>query len=533
MLHVGTVVGAFVVVRAVLFASGLRFQANPAGQIHLLDLGELRADPFLAFTANHIQPPLFNFFVGSVSRWSPFGTGISFQVLYFVMGLVTVVVLWVLLVDLGARRWAATVAAVGVGWSPLAIRNEAVLTYETPTAMIVVLSVWTFVRYVRCPGTLRLALFVSTLVVGVWTRTTLNPIWFVGALVLVVLAPPRNRRVPWGRVATVVGVAVVLAVLPALHNQVRFHSPGYSSFAGMNLSRSTVLQLPRSELDRLVDEGRLSPAAKIVPYSPYADYEAVFGPCEADTGLPVLDDVVKATSGDRNMNAECYLPAYHRARSDAFAALRADPGAYARAVLASGLVYERWDVHAADPGNAAWRRWVSITTPTMIPVDLRYTPLGSDAQPYAVSVTALVDVNRFSLTIAAALILSIALGVRSLVRIRRATADAADWARLYLAYTVACVSAVSVLFDSFENARFREPLDPVLLGPLYVFVLEGVNGLVGAVRSRREAAGSAGDRRGPSRRRVSPTPRVTHASTATKKGPSTIGSIASRNRAFS
>lgn len=487
-LHWAVVVGAFLAVRVAMVANGLRFQDDPAGQIHLLDLTELRADPFLAFTDLHIQPPLFNFFVGAVLRWSPFPAAVSFQVLYLAMGLITVLVLRALLVDLGARAWSATIATVAVALSPLAIRNEAVLTYETPTTMILVLSVFTFLGYVRRPGVLRLVLFTTTLVVGVLTRTTLNPLWFLGAVVLVVLARPPGRA--WRPVAATITVAVVLVALPAVHNQIRFDTLGYSSFVGMNLSRATVLQLPRVERDRLIADGELSPAAAVVPYSFYDEYADLFGPCRAHTGSPVLDDVVKASSGDRNMNAECYLPAYRQARSDAVAALRADPGAYLRAVAASALVYPRWDVHAADPGNGLWRTWVRVYAPLTLPVPIAYTPLGADAQPYAKQVTDLVEVNRFSLTVAFGLVLAVVYGIRALVRIRRGRATPAEWARVYIAFTVVCITAVSVLFDSFENARFREPLDPLLLGPVYVLVIDGVRRLLAAFGSHRRSAAS-------------------------------------------
>lgn len=491
--QLAVIVGAFLGIRGVLFAGGLRFDANPVGQIHLLDLGQLHADPFLAFTSMHIQPPLFNFFIGGVLAWSPLPSGISFQLLYLAMGLTTVLALWRLLLGLGARLSIATAATVIVACSPLMIRNEAVLTYETPTTTIVVLSAWTFLRYVRRPWTSALAVFACTLVVGVLTRTTLNPIWFLGAVVLVVLARPPGRA--WRPVAAVVAGAVVLVAIPAVHNQVRFDTLGYSSFVGMNLSRTTVMQLPRDRLDELIARGDLSPAAAVLPYSTYDDYVDIVGACEAASGSPVLDDVTKATSGDRNLNATCYLPVYRLARHDAVAALRADPAVYARAVAASVLIYQRWDVHAAEPDAAVWGWWSAIYAPLAVPVPLRWSPLGPDSLPAARAVTEMADKNRLSLTVAVGLALAVGYGIVGLARIRRRRDDPVAWTRVYIAFTVVCVSAVAVLFDTFENARFREPLDPLLLGPLWVLVLEGLGR--GWARMRR--------RRGRGSRHVGPT----------------------------
>ncbi len=485
-LHLATVVGGFLLVRVVLFIGGLHFTTSSRGQIHLLDLGVLRADPFVAFTDLHIQPPLFNFFVGSVLRWSPFPAGISFQVLYLAMGLVTVVALYALLLALGARGWIATVATVLVAWSPLAIRNEVSLTYETPTSMILVVSALALCRYLGRPSTLRLALFAATLVAGILTRTTLNPIWFLGAIVLVVLARPVGRA--WRPTVAVIGIAVALAAAPAVHNTVRFDSPGYSSFLGMNLFRATVLQLPEATRDRMIDDGRLSRAALVRPYGFYDDYADVFGRCDPRTGSPALDDVVKETSGDRNLNSVCYLRVHRNARAEAFAALRTDPGAYARSVVGSAVSFVRWDLHTANPYNDWWRRWeVGLYAPLTVPVPVPSIMPSGDVQPYTEKMLGLVQLNRVSLTVTFGVVLALVYGIRSLLRIRRRNADGADWTRLYIAWTVVSIATVGILFDVFENARFREPLDPLLLGPVYVLGLEGVRRVVVTLRSRRSS----------------------------------------------
>jgi hypothetical protein len=481
--HLALVVGVFVASRAVFIAGGLRFRANPPGQIHLLDLHELRADPFLAFTSLHIQPPLFNFFVGSVLRWSPFPAGISFQVLYLVAGLATVLCVWSLLGNLGAKPWVATTATILVTLDPLLIRDESALTYETLVALLLALTVWSADRYFRRPDLGRLVALLTVLVVGVLTRTTLNPIWLVGALVVVVVVrPPRVRR--RAAVAAFV-VALACVAAPLVHNKTRFDTLGFSSFAGMNLERITVLQLPQHRLDELIREKKVSPAAAVLPYEPYADYAEFYPPCDPATGEAVLDEFTKASNGRANLNNICYLPAYRQSLRDAAAVIRNDPGVYAQAVGVSTQLYLSWGTHFVDPDSQLWHDWEAIYRPLMLPVPVHHAFGHGDAQPYTAVIGGMTQVLRLSLTVALAWLLVVAQGIRATVALLRRRDDDSSRTRVFTGFLVLAVSLASVTVDTFENARFREPLDPLLLGLLAMWVLERVDRVVTHSRPQR------------------------------------------------
>lgn len=463
----------FVVSRAIFIASGLHFRADPPGQIHLLDLDQLGADPFLAFTDLHIQPPLFNFFVGSVLRWSPFPAGISFQVLYLAVGLATVLGLWSLLRSLGARARVATAATVVVALDPLLIRDESALTYETLVAGILVGVVWAGDRYFRRPDGGRFVALLVFLVLGVLTRTTLHPVWFAGALVVaLVLRRPRMPR--WRAVAAVV-VAVACLAAPLIHNRVRHDTIGFSSFTGMNLERITVLQLPQDRLDELIAEERVSPAAAIVPYSHYDRFARFYPRCDPDTGVPVLDDFTKASNRRPNLNNVCYLPVYRQSLRDAAAVIRNEPGVYARAVGVASLLYVSWGTHFIDPDSELWHDWERLFRPLTLPVSVHYSFGHGDPQPYTEIVAAMTQLLDVSLTIVVALILVLVQGVRGAWRLVRGRGNDTARTAVFLGYTVVAVTAVSVTVDTFENARFREPLDPLLLGLLVMCVLRWVD----------------------------------------------------------
>ena len=481
-VHLTVVVAAFIVARLVFVIGGLRFRADPAGQIHLLSLDALRADPFLAFTSLHIQPPLFNFFVGAVLRWSPFPAGISFQILYLGAGLVTVVALWSLLRNLGAVPWMATVAAVLVAWDPFLMRDETILTYETPVAMIIMLTALAADRYFRRPDLLRLVAFAALLVVGVLTRTTLNPLWFVAAfaVVLILRRPRASRRAT----VAVIAVATIVVAAPIVHDAVSFKTVGLSSYAGMNLSRISVVQLPRARLDQLIEQGRLSPAARVAPYSAYSAYAPYFGACHADRGTPVLDDTTKSSNGRPNLNSVCYLPVYRRAMRDSLHAIRSDPGTYAHSVGVAALIYSSTDSHFAEPDSALWHRWETVYAAIRLPMRVHYSFGRGDPQLYVRGIGPLVQSDRLSITILLAFAVSFGYGVRGLLRAVRHRLRPADRTRIFIAFMVLAITVVSVMLDTFENARFRAPLDPLLLGPLYVVVLTCGRAAARAIRRR-------------------------------------------------
>ncbi len=487
LTHLGIVAGLFLASRIAMAASGVYFRGEVKGD-QLLDAKQLAADPFLAFTSNNIQPPLWNFFVGGVLRWSPFPPGISFQLLFVATSLVTVLCLWELLRGIGARRWVATVATTLVGFSPLMILNDRILHYEAFETTVLTVSALTFLRYVRQPSRWRLAVFGSVIVVGVLTRTTLHPLWFVGALVIALLCrPPRGW---WPSAAGVVAVLVLLIAIPMAHRAVAYDTVGFSSFWGANLRRITTMQLPEHELRRLIRNGTLSPISQSL--GPYRDYAKYLPPCKSATGRPVLDDIRKS-DGDSNFNARCMLPVYEAQEKDAFASIRADPGSYISAVGRSAIIYVSW------PGVKRNYGLLKSFDAAYAPLALRIritTPERSDPQLATAANT--VPYHRVSITIIIALLLSLWLGLRGIWRFVRGRAATLDFVRIFIGFTVASVTAVGVTMDTFENARFREPLDPLLLGPLFVLVLEFVAVRVTRFREQRVArlgTGSSSDHR--------------------------------------
>lgn len=472
MWHLGIVIVGFFVLRVVLWIDGLRFQDRLIGQLQLIDEPLLRDDPFRAFTSLHIQPPLWNFLVGSVRAWSPFPDAITFQVLWTAASLATATMLWKILTGSGARSWQATVATVLVASSPIVIQNESMLRYETPVTLLVTGSVYAFMRFVAMPSPGRLCVFGGVVLAGVLTRSLLQPLWMVGGLVLALVLVRRRGSVT-SRHVLVALVPIVLVAGDLVFLHARFGTVGYSSYLGENLERIAVTTLPAGQLRRLQADGTLSESASIKPYSPYSVYAESLGPCRSDSRDPALSDVTKST-GEPNLNALCFVPVYRQAMRDSVAAIRADPGNYVGAVGQAAIAFAGRAGIDVPPDTTAFRILNDAYTPLFLPLHVGYRFGGDDPQPVAGFLRA--GMSRFPLLLTAAVAIVFALGraAVSTVRLLRKELESgdSDLLRLWIGFTVLSVTVVGIGFDFYENARFREALDPLLFGPLFVAVGE-------------------------------------------------------------
>src|SRR6185437_13942463 len=88
---------------------------------------------------------------------------------------------------------------------------------------------------------------------AIYTRQVFQLPWLALLVVLLALASRRPKAV-----LRAAAVPLVLVVLLYAKNAVLFGVPTTSSWFGMNMARITLNVAPRSELQRLVAEGRLS-----------------------------------------------------------------------------------------------------------------------------------------------------------------------------------------------------------------------------------------------------------------------------------
>jgi hypothetical protein len=425
---------------------------------HLLEARELAARPFAPLWDVHTSPPLFSTAVAVLLRWSPLPEDQTFRLAFTVGGVFAAVALCEVLRAVGCRWWIAALTAVVALSKPAHISAELYVSHEAFVTPMVVGLLWAVAAYARRPSLGRYGVVLTAATLLTLTRALFHPLWLV--LVIVAVAVMRRPPVDLRRVAAVGALPLVLVVALMAKNEVRFGTFSLSSWAGMNWSRAAVYPLGHERVERMIAAGELSPQARVMWFSPYEDYERLHGPCDAHFGTSALDAPVKAESDAgvpaANYNAACFVPVYEQALEDSVAAVRHAPGIYARTVGASTLMYltdtRRGEDLGALEGTTGdtlnrvhdvinLERYVRVWYPNVY-------PLRTDVQ----------------LTSILGIVVVLVAGARAVRRRRRGTATDGDVVVVVAALTVAFVTVVGVGFDAFENGRFREPLDPLLLG---------------------------------------------------------------------
>jgi hypothetical protein len=309
----------------------------------------------------------------------------------------------------------------------------------------------------------------------VLTRAQFHPLWLAGlvAIVVAVRPPPGGRRT----VALVAAVPFVLIGGLMVKNEVRFGSFSLSSWSGMNLTRVAVAPLDADRREELTRDGDLSPLASLPPFASYETYAPYVPECDSDFGTPVLDDPDKGDavpgSANPNFNAACYVPVFRQAQEDASSAIRHAPGTYVRSVGANVVVYLS-DTPPAQRYGALEGR---LAAPLETVHDVLWLEVSREARyPNGFVMPADVHVTwvlGFTVVLVA--------GARAVRARVRGAKGPRELVVLAVVWTVVYVTVISVVFDAFENGRFRAPLDPLVMGVLL--------GLVGELAARAAPVG--------------------------------------------
>jgi hypothetical protein len=427
-------------------------------QWQLLPLDILRDDPVGSVWHLHAQPPLWNLLVGVLARWSPLSLALSVQVVMLASGCVVAWCIAGVLRSFGLRPGPSLVVTALATLNSTVLLNAFRPQYELPVAAMLAALVW---LATRSPGTRsRVVLLSSSAVMTalVLTRSLYHPVLIPVVLLLLwhVHRPHLDRRA----VLVAAAIPVVLVGGWMVKNQVLFDRATLASWDGMNLLRSVAPALSDDARAGLRADGSITlPDGSFLPL---ADYEASVGSCTPSHGHDAVvvpsrpfrtdDDAVAAVEEITNFNHECFLPVYDTARSDALAMIRAEPDRW--------LLARAWSVN----------NWIELPMPPTS------SPLSTAVRKLSTVVLVGVDhpglppswpefwVNHWTwtLTIPLASLLVVVAAVRRLRRLRSAPTPAAAGlvlAALLLVWTF----AVGVTFELGEQARFRVPVDPLVL----------------------------------------------------------------------
>ncbi len=283
---------------AMLYALGVRMDTTPLGVfMQYADPELLKTHLLQTCWYLHIQPPLFNLFLGIILKGFPNSYGLAFNVVYLLLGFGLYVTVVYLQTRLGVSRFLATLIATVFMASPTFILYEHLLAYTFPCAALLALSALLLDGYLR-DGFARTGwLFFSVLVLLGGIRATYHLVYFamVAVFVLIVVRPPR-RKVLW----MILIPALVLTSFYA-KNYALFGEFTTCSFAGKNLWIKTIGNLRWDDKTRLVEEGRLSPVSLVNRFEAVSSYPEEFQHVKGFEGVPVLREETKST-GEINYN---------------------------------------------------------------------------------------------------------------------------------------------------------------------------------------------------------------------------------------
>ncbi len=474
-----------VVSRTVFWHLGIRLDRSSLTWFwQYLDVHELRTNLWESLWYQHSQPPLFNLFLGLVSKLPDGWQANTFRAAYLGFGAAWATGIAVLLVRLGVRPWLTLGITTLAVWSPASVLYENWLFYTYPVSVLLLWSVVAFERLVRRPGAGAALAFAGCAAAAVLTRSALHPVWL---LVSLAVAARCARDVPRALRGAALPLAIVALLL--VKNLVLFDTFGFTSWFGMNLAKVATEPVPYEVRRELVDEGRVSPLALVRPFSPLERYPAGFRATTAK-GPPVLAAPKKST-GSTNYNHAAYIGISRQYGRDARVLLQEYPEAWLGGVGRAWLLYllpptEYWEL-AGNRRQIEWLVWWYEAYVYGVPDAFSEADvlLVDRTDPHYLA-------RRAGYLWAALLLLGLALGGRSLGRLLRGRERPSprDAVAGLAALTLGYLLLVGNLLEVGENNRFRmlgEPLAWVLVGG----ALEQALGWARARRAARSGVGRA------------------------------------------
>jgi hypothetical protein len=443
--------------RVVFYLVGVRFDDTPLyGFMQFVDAPRLRDDLADSLFYLHMQPPLFNAFLGAVLKLAPSEAERDvFWGCFVAFGVALHVSLYALVRVMGTGRVSAAAGALLFSVSPAAICYESWLFYSYPLAALLCATAALLPRYVARRSILAGLLFFTLIAALALTYALFHLFWCAAVLGLVLAAVPgRDRR-------RTLSAALPLLLVVALYakNLILFGQFTASSFFGMNLASITVHNTPPAELAALIGRGTLSPLARIPAFSPLESYPPQL---LQPPGLPApILGIPTKSSETPNLNHFSYLNISHRYLVEGIALIRARPGIYLHNVVLAfalhALPATRYPFFVVNrEAIAGWdRAWQIFPGGVLAALRPDSAPVNrSDPRSLALHVAWV-----WMALLAVVLVRSTTEGLRAL-RDPRPQPRAAML--LFIAFCVGYVTLLSNLIELGENNRFRFVIDPLI-----------------------------------------------------------------------
>jgi hypothetical protein len=455
----------FALSRLGYYLAGVRFDARPV--IHyfqFVDPELLKHRLLESLSYLHIQPPGWNLFTGVILKLFPASYPAAFHATYLMLGLGICWSTYYLMRVYGVTRWLAFTLAAWFIVSPGVVLFENYLLYEYLVSFLLLGAAVALVRFVGDGRTISASLFFTALFSLVLVRNLFHLVYFVAIMAALAVLTPTRRRI-----VLLCGAVPLLAIVGLYaKNWALFGSFSGSTWMGMNMDTITIHQLTQEEGTDFVRRGVISPASLLDLGSPIALYEPYIE-LPSSTGIPVLDDCVTST-GATNFNCLAFFQVQRLYTRDGFRLLRDYPVVYLRSLGAA------WFSYFLPAGDFPF---FDLNRPKIHTLDRFWNIVffgqfkeASDRKELRRLAT---RGARVSLALYTGMFLMIGLPALWLwniyylvMGVRRKTLDPpAAMLMGFLLLNITYVTLIANLLSSFENNRYRFPLDAfyaVLLG---------------------------------------------------------------------
>jgi hypothetical protein len=333
-----TLVLIFFISRSIFFSLGIHFDViGLKNYIQILDPFDLQHDLTKSIFYLHIQPPLFNLFIGIILKLFPHQFILAFQTIYLTMGLIFFIALFILMKKLGTREDIGFILTVLFMINPSTILYENWLFYTYPVAILLVLSSLSLVHLTeknQKKGEHVFFILISSLVL---LRNSFQFFWFLFWVGIVAWIQKHYKRIV---LAAFIPFIVIFVI--CLKNWILFKSFSTTSKTASIYQIIFNLVIPNTSYEEMDKAAK----AKPVPFTLLPEFcfledigEWAFKNVPMKkTGISVLDNYYKR-SGHKNFNSIYHIYTADSAKEDMYYMMKHYPKESLRASCDGYMIY--------------------------------------------------------------------------------------------------------------------------------------------------------------------------------------------------
>lgn len=320
----------FMIAHGIFYFFGGRFDAVTLNFWQIVDRELLRERFLESLWYLHIQPPLFNAFLGFVQFIPGIDSYWIYYLSYIILGIAAALSLFQILRNFriapGVALGIVSLCVISPSW----ILYEHWLFYEFPTMALLTIAIYRLQRLLQKPTAFNSFFAFSVLMLLFLLRSIFHWFWYALAFSMILFAVRSNYK-------SIIKGALLptgIIVLFVLKNYLLFGVWTTSTWMGPNLLMMNK-HIPFSVRDQLYVEGKFSPVVAVGPFAPLEDFEKwVPGISKQKWGVPILD-LPRRTDGSVNYNHCAYIAINQYQLNDIKAMIVRDPWGYLKQVQES------------------------------------------------------------------------------------------------------------------------------------------------------------------------------------------------------